>query len=94
MHKNVLSLDEIADFLQEFSENESDGSELSCSNLGSDEDIRLNESDCEESEESADVIDNIPENYVVRDDTKEIPHWSNVPGISATWNVFRQSSKT
>ncbi|GFY16916.1 hypothetical protein TNCV_3689741 [Trichonephila clavipes] len=32
----------------------------SCSNLDSDKYIGLAESDCEESEESADVIDNIP----------------------------------
>ncbi|GFW32086.1 hypothetical protein TNCV_2601121 [Trichonephila clavipes] len=39
----------------------------------SDEDIRLNESDCEESEERADVIDNIPVNpdkHVAKDDTE------------------------
>ncbi|GFU99513.1 hypothetical protein TNCV_4551231 [Trichonephila clavipes] len=44
--------DEIASLLGEFSENESDSDELSCSNLESDEDIRLSESDFEESEES------------------------------------------
>ncbi|GFV79520.1 histone-lysine N-methyltransferase SETMAR [Trichonephila clavipes] len=44
--------------------------------VDSDEDIRLDESDCEESEESADVIDNIPVNpdiYLARDDTEYIP---------------------
>ncbi|GFT90693.1 hypothetical protein TNCV_4074711 [Trichonephila clavipes] len=49
-----LILDEIANLLGKVSENESDGGGLSCSNLDSDEDIRLSESDCEESEESAD----------------------------------------
>ncbi|XP_055924540.1 uncharacterized protein LOC129956631 [Argiope bruennichi] len=49
---------EIANLLRELSENESDGGKLSCSNLDSDEDIRLHESDCKESEESADEIDN------------------------------------
>ncbi|GFV58121.1 uncharacterized protein TNCV_2109491 [Trichonephila clavipes] len=56
---------------------------------------RLNESDCEKSEESADAIDNIPENpgtYVVRDDTEGIPHNSNAPGKFATRNVLRPSS--
>ncbi|GFW12529.1 uncharacterized protein TNCV_817811 [Trichonephila clavipes] len=57
-----LSPDEIACLLRDISENESDGGELSCSNLDSDEDIRLNESDCEESVENADIIDNIPVN--------------------------------
>ncbi|GFX66947.1 hypothetical protein TNCV_4180721 [Trichonephila clavipes] len=47
---------------EELSENESDGSEMSCFNLDSDESIRLHEGDCKESEESADVIDNIPIN--------------------------------
>ncbi|GFW05024.1 hypothetical protein TNCV_598181 [Trichonephila clavipes] len=36
--------------------------EESCSNLDSDEDMRLSENDCEESTESVDVIDNIPVN--------------------------------
>ncbi|GFT04696.1 hypothetical protein TNCV_334451 [Trichonephila clavipes] len=42
-----LSPDEIANLLQYVSENESDGGELSCSNLDFDEDKRLSESDCE-----------------------------------------------
>ncbi|GFW86149.1 hypothetical protein TNCV_1969571 [Trichonephila clavipes] len=53
-----------------------------------DEDIRLNESDCEESEESANVVDNIsvnPSIYVVADG-------SNVPDIFVTRNILRQSS--
>ncbi|GFV24913.1 hypothetical protein TNCV_883791 [Trichonephila clavipes] len=53
----------------------------------SDEDVRLNESDCEESEESADVIDNISVNsdiYVAKDGIEGIPHNSNVPGRFAT----------
>ncbi|PRD30374.1 UNVERIFIED_CONTAM: hypothetical protein NCL1_26588 [Trichonephila clavipes] len=68
-HRKDLIPDVIANLLQELSENESDGGELSCSNLDSDEDIELNESDYEESEESADEIDSIPANkdiYVVR----------------------------
>ncbi|GFS74683.1 hypothetical protein TNCV_3978161 [Trichonephila clavipes] len=52
--------DEIANLLRVISEDESDSAELPCSNLESDEDIRLRETDCEESEESADIIDNIP----------------------------------
>ncbi|GFW82741.1 hypothetical protein TNCV_3493111 [Trichonephila clavipes] len=44
----------------EISKNESNGGELSCCNLNSDEDISLRESDCEESEERVDIIDNIP----------------------------------
>ncbi|GFT07595.1 hypothetical protein TNCV_4045551 [Trichonephila clavipes] len=50
-----LSPDDIANLLREISENESDGGELSCSNLHSDEDIRLSDSDCEESEEIAEM---------------------------------------
>ncbi|GFT11696.1 hypothetical protein TNCV_264831 [Trichonephila clavipes] len=63
-----LNPDGIANLLQELSENELDNGELcvcvcvSCSTLDSDEGIRLNESDCEESEESADVFNNIPVN--------------------------------
>ncbi|GFV52745.1 uncharacterized protein TNCV_2874161 [Trichonephila clavipes] len=61
-----------------------------------DEDIRLNESDCEESKESADVIDDIPVNpdiYVAREEhTEWIPYNSNDPGRFATRNVLRQSS--
>ncbi|GFX29468.1 hypothetical protein TNCV_4498631 [Trichonephila clavipes] len=45
-HRKCLSPVEIANLFQEISENESDGNELSCSNLDSDEDIRLSESDC------------------------------------------------
>ncbi|GFW84909.1 hypothetical protein TNCV_681971 [Trichonephila clavipes] len=50
--------------------------------VDSDEDIRLNETYCEESEESADVIDNIPVNldiYVASYGIEWIPHNSNVP---------------
>ncbi|GFW97639.1 uncharacterized protein TNCV_685091 [Trichonephila clavipes] len=68
-----LSPDEIANLLRELSENESDVGELICLNLDSDEDKRLSESDCKETEERADVIDNIPVNpdiYVTRDGTK------------------------
>ncbi|GFX76175.1 uncharacterized protein TNCV_2144791 [Trichonephila clavipes] len=65
--------------------------QLSCSNLDSNEDIRLSGSDCEESEESADVIDNIPVNpdiYVARDIIEWIPRNSNVPGRFVTRNEF------
>ncbi|GFV16912.1 hypothetical protein TNCV_4365121 [Trichonephila clavipes] len=61
-HRKGLRPDEFANLLLEISENESDGSELSFSNLDSDEDIRLSKNDCEDSEESADIIDNIPRN--------------------------------
>ncbi|GFT63470.1 hypothetical protein TNCV_869561 [Trichonephila clavipes] len=40
--------------VEERSENESDGGELPCSKLDSDEEIRLSETDFEESEETAD----------------------------------------
>ncbi|GFW43161.1 uncharacterized protein TNCV_1349251 [Trichonephila clavipes] len=63
--------------------------------LDSDENISSNESDGEESEESADTIDNIsvnPDIYVARDGTKWIPHNSNVPDRFVTRNVLRQSS--
>ncbi|GFU37259.1 hypothetical protein TNCV_4272581 [Trichonephila clavipes] len=54
---------------------------VTCSNLDSDEDIRLSEYDCEESEESSDEIDNIPVNPdVSRSGTEWIPHNSNVSG--------------
>ncbi|GFV94732.1 uncharacterized protein TNCV_3864551 [Trichonephila clavipes] len=59
------------------------------------EDIRLKESDCEESEENGDIIDNIPVSpdiYVARDGTEWIPYNSNVPGRLATRNALRQSS--
>ncbi|GFX43926.1 hypothetical protein TNCV_4112051 [Trichonephila clavipes] len=46
-----LSPGEIANLLREISECESDGGELSSSSLDSNEDIRLNESYCGESEE-------------------------------------------
>ncbi|GFW28301.1 hypothetical protein TNCV_4639681 [Trichonephila clavipes] len=58
--KKSLSPDENANLWRELSESESDGGELTCSNLDSDDDIRLSESDYEEPEESADVDDNIP----------------------------------
>ncbi|GFU33425.1 uncharacterized protein TNCV_4362451 [Trichonephila clavipes] len=61
-HRKGLSPDEIANLLQKLSENESNGGQLSCSKLDSDEEIRLSESDSEESEESSDTIDNIPLN--------------------------------
>ncbi|GFU64921.1 uncharacterized protein TNCV_785721 [Trichonephila clavipes] len=73
--KKDLSPDEIAYLFRELSENESDGGELSCSNLDSDEDIRLSESDREESQESADEILNIlvnPNIIVTRDGTEWI----------------------
>ncbi|GFV29014.1 hypothetical protein TNCV_749691 [Trichonephila clavipes] len=59
----------------------------------SDENIRLSKVDCKESEESADLIDNIPlkpDIYVAKDDKECIPHNSNVPGRFAT---KQQSSK-
>ncbi|GFX06205.1 hypothetical protein TNCV_642511 [Trichonephila clavipes] len=57
--------------------------------------IRLNVSDCEEYEESADEIDNIPVNpyiYVARDGSKWILNSSNVLERFVTQNVLRQSS--
>ncbi|GFX93029.1 hypothetical protein TNCV_139731 [Trichonephila clavipes] len=56
---------------------------------------RLNKSDCEETEESADVIDNISVNidtYVARDGTEWISHNSNCPCTVATRNVLPQWS--
>ncbi|GFV57808.1 hypothetical protein TNCV_3071871 [Trichonephila clavipes] len=64
-------------------------------NRDSDEDIRLSESDCEESEEGADVIENIPVNPDIYDATDGIectPYNNNVPGTFATRNVLPQSS--
>ncbi|GFT28574.1 uncharacterized protein TNCV_429681 [Trichonephila clavipes] len=61
----------------------------------SDEDIRLSETDYEESEEKTDIIDYIPVNpvtYIARDSTEWIPNNSNVPGRFAIRNVLRQSS--
>ncbi|GFW80766.1 hypothetical protein TNCV_348691 [Trichonephila clavipes] len=61
---------------------------MSCSNLDSNEDIRMSESDCEESKESVDVIDNIPVRHdIARVDTEWISHNSNVPGRFVTRNV-------
>ncbi|GFW19157.1 uncharacterized protein TNCV_254841 [Trichonephila clavipes] len=65
------------------------------SNLDSDEDVRLNQSDCKESEEKTDIIDYIPVNtdiYIARDGTEWIPHNSNVLGRFVTRNVLQQSS--
>ncbi|GFW82568.1 uncharacterized protein TNCV_1794611 [Trichonephila clavipes] len=59
-----------------------------------DEDIRLGESDCEESKET-DVIDYIPVNpdiYADRDGAELIPRNSNVPGRFAIRNILLQSS--
>ncbi|GFW84952.1 uncharacterized protein TNCV_682401 [Trichonephila clavipes] len=64
------------------------------SNLDS-EDIGLNESNCEESEERADVIDSIsvcPDIYVTKDASEWIPHDNNIPDKFATRNVLRQSN--
>ncbi|GFX20491.1 hypothetical protein TNCV_3488481 [Trichonephila clavipes] len=64
---------------------------LSFANLDSDEDIRLRKSDCEESEKSAEITDNIPVNpdiYITRDGTEWIPHSSIVSGRFMTRNVF------
>ncbi|GFV97320.1 uncharacterized protein TNCV_2038301 [Trichonephila clavipes] len=80
-HRKGLSLDEIANLLRELSENESDGGELCCSNLASDQHIKLSKSDSEESVERADEIDNIqvnPDIYIARDDTEWIPNNNNV----------------
>ncbi|GFX17690.1 transposable element Tcb2 transposase [Trichonephila clavipes] len=44
--RKSLSPDEIANLLRDFSGNQSEGGELSCSNLDSDEDVRLSEKDC------------------------------------------------
>ncbi|GFV36588.1 hypothetical protein TNCV_2261071 [Trichonephila clavipes] len=72
-----------------------DGDELSCSNLNSDEDIRLSKSNCEESKKSSEEIDNIAVNldiYVTRYETEWILYNNNVPGRFATRNVLRLSS--
>ncbi|GFY06186.1 hypothetical protein TNCV_3108651 [Trichonephila clavipes] len=88
---------EIVNLLREISENESAGGEASCSNLDSDEDIRFSENDCEESEESVDIIDNILVTsdiyiYMARVDTERISHDSTAPGKFAIRNVLQQSS--
>ncbi|GFX00438.1 hypothetical protein TNCV_2090881 [Trichonephila clavipes] len=75
--------------LHKISENESNGGELSCSNLDSNDDIRLNESDYKE---SADMIDKIPVNpptYVARDSTEWTPHNGNVLGRFTNQNVLQ-----
>ncbi|GFV57137.1 hypothetical protein TNCV_3174141 [Trichonephila clavipes] len=62
------------------SEKESNGGELSCSNLDFDENIKLRASDCEESEKSAGEIDNIPINtgiYIARNGIEWILHIDN-----------------
>ncbi|GFX18534.1 uncharacterized protein TNCV_3371071 [Trichonephila clavipes] len=83
--------DEIANLLRELSENESDGGWLALI----EDIIRLSESDCKGSEESAEIINNIlvnPDIYVAGNNTEWIPHNSNVPGRFETRNVLRQSS--
>ncbi|GFT48257.1 hypothetical protein TNCV_4708301 [Trichonephila clavipes] len=60
----------------------------------SDKDIILSERVYEESDESADVINNIPVNpviYVARDGTEWILYISNVSGRFVHRNVLRQS---
>ncbi|GFY23623.1 hypothetical protein TNCV_1039221 [Trichonephila clavipes] len=47
-HRKRLSPDEIVNVMQELSENESDGGEITYSNLDSYEGIRLSERGCEE----------------------------------------------
>ncbi|GFS91932.1 uncharacterized protein TNCV_1931081 [Trichonephila clavipes] len=87
LRKN-LTTNEIANLLRQLSENE-----LAVIYIPMN--IRLNESDCEEFEVNADVIDNIPVNadiYVTRDDTDWIPHNSNVPGRFTPINVLQPSS--
>ncbi|GFV00645.1 hypothetical protein TNCV_2950361 [Trichonephila clavipes] len=49
-HRKYLSPNEIANLFQGISDNESGGGGLSCSCLDPDENIRLSESDCKESE--------------------------------------------
>ncbi|GFV75239.1 uncharacterized protein TNCV_295541 [Trichonephila clavipes] len=66
---------------------------LSIGNRNCDEDIRLHK--CDQSEERANVSDDIPVNpdmHVFRDGTEWIRHNSNVPGKFATRNVLPQSS--
>ncbi|GFV59160.1 uncharacterized protein TNCV_2339011 [Trichonephila clavipes] len=94
VRRKDLRSDEIANLLRELSENELHVGELSSSNLDSNKGIRFSKSDCEESEETADVIDNTPVNpdtYVTRDGTECVPHNSTVPDIFATRNVLRES---
>ncbi|GFV97560.1 uncharacterized protein TNCV_2040681 [Trichonephila clavipes] len=74
----------------QLSENESDGGELFCSSFDSDE-RRLRENTVNESEESADEIDNIPVNpgvYVSRVNTEWLHHNSSVPGRFAIRNAL------
>ncbi|GFV42149.1 uncharacterized protein TNCV_3163811 [Trichonephila clavipes] len=94
-HRKDPSSDEITNLSQYLFENEMDGGKLSCSNLDSNKYILLRESDCEESEERADVIDNIPVNpdiFVAGDSPDSIQHNSNIPGRFVTRNVLRQSN--
>ncbi|GFT72260.1 hypothetical protein TNCV_1801411 [Trichonephila clavipes] len=71
--RKSLNPDETSNLLRELAENESDGGELSCSNLHFDEDIRLSESDYEESEKVQILrhlqieIDDPASNVVVQD---------------------------
>ncbi|GFT28077.1 hypothetical protein TNCV_644651 [Trichonephila clavipes] len=57
-----LSPDEITNLLRVISENESGVGELSCCNLDSDEDIKLSEIVCKESEEISNAIHTITVN--------------------------------
>ncbi|GFW72251.1 hypothetical protein TNCV_702881 [Trichonephila clavipes] len=62
-----------------------------------DEDISFSESDCEKSEKSADVIDNIPvkpDIYVAKDGAEWIPHNSNAPSRFATKQWSNKLRKT
>ncbi|GFX60190.1 uncharacterized protein TNCV_4533501 [Trichonephila clavipes] len=90
-HRKCLIPDELANLLQELSENESNGGYLSCSNLNSDEDMRLSESDCQEYQESIEVIGTIPvkpDICIARDGLEWIPPNSNLPGRFSTRMCF------
>ncbi|GFT05597.1 hypothetical protein TNCV_1044661 [Trichonephila clavipes] len=73
-----------------------DDGQLPWSNLDFDGDT-LSESGCEESEESVNVIDNIPVNpdiYVSKDDTEWIPYNNKAPGrfVTKQWsNKLRET---
>ncbi|GFU71007.1 hypothetical protein TNCV_4487701 [Trichonephila clavipes] len=91
-HRTGLCPVVIANLPRELFENKSNGGELSCSNSGSDKDIRLSENDHEGTDKSADEIGNIPVNpniNVARDCTESIAQNSSVPGGLAIRNVSR-----
>ncbi|GFU73715.1 HTH_Tnp_Tc3_2 domain-containing protein [Trichonephila clavipes] len=92
-HINSLLLNEIANLLRDLPETESDGGKLTCSNLDSDEDIRLSESDIKENAEFQNdfmrdrIIGRIEEGRKITDVPMEFNIAHSV--VSRLWKSFK-----